>query len=128
VQMRGYPARVYQEDDGSWAAEIPDLPGCVAGAEDPAELFELLADAMNGWIASAEADGVPIPPPSRRSGHSGRFVLRTPPSLHEQLAWRAEQEGVSLNTLCVTALTAFVHEGAASHDPISFSRRQLGSD
>lgn len=108
METRGYPVRVYQEADGSWAAEVPDLPGCVAGADDPVELFELLSDAIDEWVLSAEMDGVAVPQPSRKAHYSGRFLVRTLPSLHEQLAWRADQEGVSLNSLVLVALTSYL--------------------
>ncbi len=108
MEMRGYPVRVYQEDDGSWAGEVPDLPGCVAGGDDPSELFEMLADAIDEWVHSAKAEGAAIPQPSQRGRYSGRFVVRTPPSLHEQLSWRADQEAVSLNSLVLVALTTYL--------------------
>lgn len=112
MRTRGYPVRVYQEADGTWAAEVPDLPGCVAGGDTPEELFERLEDAIEEWIHSAELDGEPVPQPSRPSTYSGRFVARFPPSLHEQLAWRAEREGVSLNQLVVVAVTTYLARGA----------------
>jgi hypothetical protein len=39
------------------------------------------------------------------SGKSGKFVARVPRSLHTRLAARAEQEGVSMNTLVVAMLS-----------------------
>lgn len=108
MQTRGYPVRVYQEDDGSWAAEVPDLPGCVAGGDDPDQLFSMLSDAIDEWIHLAEAEGAPVPEPTQPRAYSGRFVVRTPPSLHEQLAWRADQEGVSLNSLVLVALASYL--------------------
>jgi hypothetical protein len=39
---------------------------------------------------------------------SGRFVLRLPPGLHEELARRAREQGVSLNTLCLQALRSYL--------------------
>jgi hypothetical protein len=40
--------------------------------------------------------------------HSGRLLVRMPPSLHTQLARAAEREGVSLNTLVTSALAGAV--------------------
>jgi antitoxin HicB len=64
------------------------------------------ADAARSWIETAKAHGDPIPAPSRarRSGYSGRWVLRTSKSMHKRLAERAKAEGVSLNMLAVTLL------------------------
>ena len=116
MKIHGYAVQVYQEDDGSWAAEVPDLPGCVAAGENPNELFEMLHDAMDAWMESARADGEPIPAPSREPDYSGRFLVRSGRQLHRQLAWRARADGVSLNQYVVTALSAAV----AQPDPIEF--------
>lgn len=43
---------------------------------------------------------------------SGRFVLRLPVKLHAALRRRAEAEGLSLNRLCVLALSAYVQPAA----------------
>jgi len=43
--------------------------------------------------------------------------VRTLPSLHEQLAWRADQEGVSLNSLVLVALTSYL--AAPEFHPVS---------
>jgi len=53
--------------------------------------------------------GDPIPQPGA-GGESGKFVARVPKSLHTRLAARAEQEGVSMNTLVVSLLA----EGVAA--------------
>lgn len=53
------------EEDGSWAARIPDLPGCVAGGETIAEALALLDDAKRGWLASRLKHGDPIPEPKQ---------------------------------------------------------------
>jgi antitoxin HicB len=47
---------------------------------------------------------VPAPGADRGAGYSGKWVLRTPKSLHRSLAERARREGVSLNTLAIALL------------------------
>jgi antitoxin HicB len=110
VNIRGYRLDLYQDDeDGSWVAEVPDLPGCLAAGDSPNEAVELAEDAIEAWIDAAQSEGRPVPPPSVvETQYSGRFVLRTPKSLHRRLAERAKSEGVSLNTLCITTLSAAV--------------------
>jgi RNA polymerase sigma factor (sigma-70 family) len=46
--------------------------------------------------------------PEQPAEHSGRLLVRMPPSLHTQLARAAEREGVSLNTLVTGALAGAV--------------------
>jgi antitoxin HicB len=109
---RGYAIELYEEDDGTWTALVPDLPGCVAAGDSAPEALDEVGDAIDAWIESARADGAPVPSPSRGDDeYSGRFVARVPKSLHRALASRASREGVSLNTLCVTALTQVATQG-----------------
>ena len=49
-------------------------------------------------------DTIPLPSSATRISYSGRWLLRTPKSLHKRLSERAKAEGVSLNTLAVTLL------------------------
>src|SRR5690242_12551639 len=103
VDIRGYRLDVYRDSDGSWVAEVPELPGCVAATSDPKALFMLVEDAIDAWVEAAEADGrdVPLPAPPDEE-YSGRFVLRIAKHLHAQLARQARREGVSLNAYCAT--------------------------
>jgi antitoxin HicB len=109
---RGYAIQLYEEDDGTWTAIVPDLPGAVAAGIDPAEAITGVGDAIDAWVASAVSDGQPVPEPSRTEDeYSGRFIVRVPRSLHRAIALSASREGVSLNTYCITALTQSVIAG-----------------
>jgi hypothetical protein len=46
--------------------------------------------------------------PDEQAAHSGRLLVRMPPSLHSELVRTAEHEGVSLNTLVTGALAGAV--------------------
>ena len=107
VDLAGYRLAVYQDpEDGSWVAEVPDLPGAVAAGMRPAEAVAGAEDAIRAWIEAAEADGRQVPAPTGTDHqYSGRFVVRLTRGLHRQLAVEAEREGVSLNTYCVAALS-----------------------
>jgi antitoxin HicB len=109
--IRGYRLEVFQDEDGSWVAEVPELPGCVAASMDPQDLFALAEDAIAAWIEAAVDDGRTVPAPVADDEYSGRFVLRVPTGVHRRLAAQARRERVSLNTLCATALAASI--GAA---------------
>jgi antitoxin HicB len=109
--IRGYRLEVFQDEDGSWVAEVPELPGCVAASMDPQDLFALAEDAIAAWIDAAGDDGRTVPAPVVDDEYSGRFVLRVPTGIHRRLAAQARRERVSLNTLCATALAASI--GAA---------------
>lgn len=115
LATKGYRIELYQDpDDDSWAAEVPELPGCVGAGASPVDATEAAADAIEAWIDTAVALGRAVPPPSRRvDEHSGRFVLRVPHGLHGRLAREAEREGVSLNAYCATVLAEAVGADAA---------------
>lgn len=94
------------EEGGGYLVEYPDLPGCMADGETIEEALYEGEDAVRAWIATAEAEGARIPEPSKFRKYSGQFRARLPISLHAELARRAEEEGVSLNTLAVSLLAA----------------------
>jgi predicted RNase H-like HicB family nuclease len=111
LETKGYRLEVYQDPgDGSWVAEVPDLPGCMAAAETASEALSGCQDAILAWIDAARADGRPVPVPTGADEYSGRFVLRVPRSLHRRLASTARREGASLNAYCATALAESVGE------------------
>ena len=102
-----YQVNVYPEEDGrGFTAVVPELPGCMTGADSFAELGEMMAEAKALWLETALEDGayIPEPAPVEVEAFSGRFVVRLPRSLHRQLAKRAEAEGTSLNQLVVMLL------------------------
>ena len=52
-------------------------------------------------------------PPEKKAGYSGRFLVRMPSELHEQLALTAEREQVSLNRYVTDTLSSSVGMTAA---------------
>ena len=94
------------EEGGGYLIEFPDLPGCLSDGATIEEAIANGAEAKGDWIAAMVEAGRPVPRPSAEAGeaYSGKWVLRTPKSLHRGLAERARQEGVSLNALAVAML------------------------
>ena len=58
-------------------------------------------DAKREWLKAALEDGVEIKSPQE---FSEQLRLRMPQSLHQQLSYRASEEGVSLNQYIVYEL------------------------
>jgi antitoxin HicB len=98
-----YRIRVYPvETDANtieWAAEIPDLPGCIGAGDTAEEAVSMALDAKKAWIGAATEEGREIPKPKNlyQDDFSGKFTLRLPKTLHKELTIQAEEEGVSLN-------------------------------
>ena len=97
---------VHRGEDG-YLATVVELPACMTAAESWDELDGMIEEAIAAWIESALEHGDPIPSPgSRTRSHSGRFVVRTTPSLHRAIARRAASEGVSMNQWIVEQLAS----------------------
>ena len=105
-----------RDEGGGYLIEYPDLPGCISDGDTVEEAIINGQDAKRAWIAAMREAGRAIPAPGTAAeSYSGQWQLRTPKSLHRQLAERARQEGVSLNTLAIMLLAHGLGE-RAGHD------------
>ena len=98
-----YTERIKRNSDGSYFAEIEELPGCMTEADTKGQVLQMLEDAKRGWLEIALKRKITMPEPSV-DDYSGKFNVRMPKFLHRNLAYRAKSEGVSLNTLISTTL------------------------
>lgn len=101
-----YPFNVIAAEGGGYVVTFPDLPGCMTQVEDVEEIGRMAEDARRLWIEVEYEAGEEIPLPSYPQEYSGRFNVRMPRSLHKRLAEMAEGEGVSLNQLVISLLSA----------------------
>jgi len=93
-----------KDEGGGYLIEYPDLPGCISDGATPEQAVANGRDAVKSYLASCRKYGDKVP---RAGVSSGQFRLRVPKTIHARLTSRAEQEGVSLNTL----VTAMIAEG-----------------
>ncbi|HZT80253.1 MAG TPA: type II toxin-antitoxin system HicB family antitoxin [Gemmataceae bacterium] len=61
--MKKY-AIVVERAKRNYAANVPDLPGCVATGATVEEVEELLREAIEVHVAGLREDGLPVPEPS----------------------------------------------------------------
>ena len=54
---------VIERGDMSWAAHVPDLPGCMAVADTREEVIGLIREAIEFHIDGLKQEGLPVPPP-----------------------------------------------------------------
>jgi antitoxin HicB len=54
-----------EDKGGGYLIEFPDLPGCMSDGETIEEAIAHGIDAMRGWIEATQAEGHPIPAPTR---------------------------------------------------------------
>ena len=62
--MYNYEIILYwSEDDNSFIAEVPELPGCMADGKTRKEAIENAERIIDEWIEIAQKDGEVIPTP-----------------------------------------------------------------
>ncbi len=52
---------IYPGEDGYWVAECPSLPGCISQGQTKAETLINIREAIRGYIAALQDDGLPVP-------------------------------------------------------------------
>ena len=52
---------VYPGEDGYWVAECPSLLGCISQGKTKQEAIANIKEAIGGYVASLEEDGLPVP-------------------------------------------------------------------
>jgi len=52
---------LYPGEDGYWVVECPSLPGCISQGKDREEAVTNIKEAIAGYIAALEEDGLPVP-------------------------------------------------------------------
>ena len=65
--MYKYEIIIYwSEEDNSYIAEVPELPGCMADGDNYREVLDNIEKVMNEWIETAKSLGRDIPKPKGR--------------------------------------------------------------
>lgn len=54
---------IEQDEDGVFVASCPNLPGCHSEGKTRKEAIANISEAIEGYLASLEKHGDPIPPP-----------------------------------------------------------------
>ncbi|AFZ37133.1 Uncharacterized protein family UPF0150 [Stanieria cyanosphaera PCC 7437] len=52
---------LYRDEDGYWIVECPSLKGCISQGKTKEEAIANIKEAIAGYIAALEEDGIPIP-------------------------------------------------------------------
>jgi len=103
-----YARILIPSEDGTYAAEMLEFPGCFSQGNTPQEAMENLDDAAEAWIEAAIEQNQEIPEPLATYGYSGKISLRIPRSVHKKAAHFAQKDDVSLNQFFASAIAARV--------------------
>ena len=61
VIRSGIVFELQPEPEGGYTISVPSLPGCISYGKTFEKAIEMIKDAMEGWLAVAEEQGVPVP-------------------------------------------------------------------
>lgn len=57
-----YRILIEQDEDGTFVAECPSLPGCLSQGRTRKEVLQNIQDAIRGYLESLNKHNEPIPP------------------------------------------------------------------
>ncbi len=52
---------IFRGEDDYYVAECPSLPGCISQGKTKEEAIANIKEAIRGYIAALEEDGLPVP-------------------------------------------------------------------
>jgi predicted RNase H-like HicB family nuclease len=58
-----YRVLIEQDEDGTYVAEVPSLPGCITQGGTRDEVLSNAREAIAAYLESLEEHGDPVPPP-----------------------------------------------------------------
>ncbi|SDD29215.1 Predicted nuclease of the RNAse H fold, HicB family [Paenibacillus sp. UNCCL117] len=87
--------RVEEDSKGRYWANVKELDGCHTSGDTWEEAYADLQEVLKDHIEIKLEHGDPIPEP--HENFSGKILVRLPKSLHQQLIFKADEEGISLN-------------------------------
>lgn len=105
----------YDEKEGVYFVEFPELPGCLAEGASPEKAVKKALKVKDEWLKAASEAGWDIPKPVEQAAVSGRTTLRLPKYIHQKLLETAQSEGVSLNQLVLTYIAEGLERISAKH-------------
>jgi predicted RNase H-like HicB family nuclease len=94
----------WSAEDECFVVNVPELDGCKTHGDTLEQAVAHAQEAIDGFIESLNARGLPVPKPLAEQDFSGKIPLRIDPNLHRDLAIKAQIEGKSLNRYIETKL------------------------
>ena len=88
---------IWSEEDQAFVGLCAEFPSLSWLADNQSEALQGIVGLVKDCVADMIQNGEAIPEPISLRHYSGRFVVRTTPDMHRQLAMMASEAGVSLN-------------------------------
>ena len=106
MNIKQYAYRViWSEEDQEFIGLCAEFPSLSWLDEEQEKALQGIVALVRDTVADMQANGESTPEPLALQKYSGKFIVRTTPELHRELAMRAAEAGVSLNRLVNSRLT-----------------------
>ena len=107
-----YEMRLIPKQDAEgktyWTAFFPAVTACIGGGETPEEAIQEAKENLEIYLEYLKEEKKEIPPVYVETNYNGRVALRLPKNTHRRLAEFAEAEGVSANTILISAVENYL--------------------
>ena len=122
-----YSIRVnWSVEDDLYVARCPEFSGIAAHGSTAEEAVVECEDAISGAIEVYENEGWELPLPAFAPRYSGKLNLRLGTSLHQQVAERAQADGVSINSFLQVAVSRYLGQEMKAGPTAEPSKRRSG--
>jgi predicted HicB family RNase H-like nuclease len=100
-----YTYRVFwSAEDGENVAVCAEFPGLSHLAKDPAHALAGIRDLVSFVIADLRKAKKEVPEPLGAQKYGRQLHVRLPPNMHRELAFDAQEAGISLNRVIIDRL------------------------
>jgi predicted HicB family RNase H-like nuclease len=96
----------WSAEDGEHVGLCAEFPSLSWLARTPEDALAGIRKVVRAAVKDMEVAGEPVPVPLAVKHYSGQFRVRIPPQVHRSLALQAAEQGVSLNRLASSKLSA----------------------
>lgn len=96
----------WSDNDEEFVGLCVEFPSLSWLAGTPEEALQGIRRIVAQAVADMEANGEPPPAPFSDRPFSGKLLVRIPPEVHRRLATKAAEQGISLNRLISSKLSA----------------------
>jgi len=109
--LNKYEYRIfYSNEDEGYIATVSEFPGCSAFGITSEEALKEIKIALEGILEYMVENKQVIPEPLANKLYSGKFIVRTSPSLHARLVREALAQKLSLNSFISHILSKYLYK------------------
>jgi len=101
---------VYDGDKEKFVASVPELNNLKTMGDTRAEALAKAEEEVEKVFRKAAEDSTPLPPPIDGAEYSGELSVVVSPTLHKNLVFMSNQEGIELNQLASELLSSALAE------------------